>query len=375
MHQVILQIYNFIVRNTAALTLIAGSILAAVLLGLIAHFILFSILRSLGRHRETPVYTSLFQHTRKAARWFMVTLAVNFSLPLLEVEQPDFSAAPEIARSFIAPLIIITLSWFLIQLINVLEDMIFHHYKLERGDLKARKINTQFQLLKRILIIAIIIFAVGTILMTFDRIRQLGATILASAGIIGIIVGVAAQRSVANLLAGIQIALTEPIRLGDTVVVEGEFGTIEEITLTYVVVRIWDKRRLVLPIMYFIEKPFQNWTRESSNILGTVYVYTDYTIPVQAVRTEFLRLVQASPLWDGATAGLQVTALSGETVELRAVMSAGMAGDLWDLRCEIREKLVEFIQQSYPESLPKFRAEIRDTGNGKGMEGGSQKTE
>jgi small-conductance mechanosensitive channel len=365
MNQLVLQSYDFIVRNTAAFTLIAGSFLAAVLLGLIAHYVLYSIVRSLGRHRETPVYSSLDRHTGSAARWFIVFLAVNFSLPLLQVKQPELRPALDVARSVVAPLIIITLSWFLIKLVNVLEDTIYHHYELEKGDLKARRINTQFQLLKRIIIITIIVFAIGSILMTFDRIRQLGATILASAGIIGIIVGVAAQRSVANLLAGIQIALTEPIRLGDSVVVESEFGVIEEITLTYVVVKIWDNRRMVLPIMYFIEKPFQNWTREPTNLLGTVFLYTDYTIPVEAIRAEFLRLVNASPFWDGVTASLQVTNLTGETVEIRAVMSAGVSGKLWDFRCEIREKLVEFVQRNYPESLPKFRAEIKEKAEGR----------
>jgi small-conductance mechanosensitive channel len=247
--------------------------------------------------------------------------------------------------------------------VGVLEDVVSRHYHLDGGDVKTRRINTQFQVLKRILIIVIVVFAIGSVLMTFDRIRQLGAAILASAGIIGIIVGVAAQRSVANLLAGIQIALTEPIRLGDSVTVEGEFGTVEEITLTYVVVRLWDNRRMVLPIVYFIEKPFQNWTREHTNLLGTIHLYMDYTVPVEEVRAEFQRLLRESPKWDGGASGFQVTDLSHNTMELRATVSAATSGDLWDLRCELRERLILFLRERYPESLPKFRAEIRGLGS------------
>jgi len=197
-------------------------------------------------------------------------------------------------------------------------------------------------------------------LMTFEKVRQLGTSILASAGVIGIIVGVAAQRTIATFLAGIQIAVTQPIRIDDVVIVENEWGRIEEITLTYVVVRIWDLRRLVLPITYFIEKPFQNWTRVTADILGTVFIYVDYTVPIQAVREELHRILQNSKLWDKKVWGLQVTNTTEHTVELRALMSAPDASSAWDLRCEVRERLVEFIQKNYPDGLPKVRAEIRD---------------
>jgi small-conductance mechanosensitive channel len=205
------------------------------------------------------------------------------------------------------------------------------------------------------------ITALAAMLMTFEKVRQLGASILASAGIIGIIVGVAAQRTIATFLAGIQIAVTQPIRIDDVVIVENEWGRIEKITLTYVIVRIWDLRRLVLPITYFIEKPFQNWTRVTADILGTVFVYVDYTVPAQAVRDELQRILKSSTLWDGKVCGLQVTNTTEHTVELRALMSAADASKAWDLRCEVREKLVNFIQSNYPDGLPKVRAEIQQT--------------
>jgi small-conductance mechanosensitive channel len=199
--------------------------------------------------------------------------------------------------------------------------------------------------------------------MTFERVRQLGAGLLASAGVAGIVLGFAAQKSLATILAGIQIALTQPIRVEDVVIVEGEWGTIEEITLTYVVVRIWDMRRLIVPIHYFIEKPFQNWTRVSADILGTVNLYLDYSVPVEALREEFKRILDASDYWDGETWGVQVTDSTDKTMTVRPLMSAKNSGDAWNLRCEVREKLIAFVRENYPDALPRIRAEV-DSGGG-----------
>ena len=230
----------------------------------------------------------------------------------------------------------------LIKITFVIEDIILDQYKIdEKDNLRARKIYTQIQFLKRAAIIFIVILALGPILMTFDKVRQLGTSILASAGIISIIVGFAAQRSLGTLLAGFQIAITQPIRIDDVVIVENEWGKIEEITLTYVVVRIWDLRRLILPITYFLEKPFQNWSRTSTDILGTVYLYFDYTVPVQDLREELDRILDKSPLWDRKVSGLIVTNATEHTMELRALVSASDASKAWDLRCVVREKLIE----------------------------------
>ncbi len=241
----------------------------------------------------------------------------------------------------------------------VLEDYVTSRFDVGvRDNLKARKIHTQFRVLKRIAIVVVGILAFGTMLMTFERVRQLGTTILASAGVVGIVVGMAAQRTIATFIAGLQIAITQPIRVDDVVIVENEWGRIEEITLTYVVVRIWDLRRLIVPITYFIESPFQNWTRTSADVLGTVFVYTDYNVPVDAVREELHNILRKTEHWDGKVCVLQVTNASDRTMELRALMSAADASTAWTLRCEVREKLLEFIKTEYPQALPKMRAEL-----------------
>jgi small-conductance mechanosensitive channel len=244
------------------------------------------------------------------------------------------------------------------------EDLILNRYNINISDnLEARRIYTQTQTIRKILAVVIIIVAIALILMGFDSFRNLATGILASAGLASLVIGLAAQKIFGNFLAGIQIAFIQPIRVDDVVIVENEWGKIEDITLTYVVVRIWDLRRLVLPISYFIEKPFQNWTRVSADLLGTVFIYTDYTIPVQAVREELSSIVKNSDKWDGKVCGLQVTDTKEQTMELRVLVSAADSSLAWDLRCEIREKLIEFIQKKYPDALPKTRAELRNIEN------------
>jgi small-conductance mechanosensitive channel len=259
-------------------------------------------------------------------------------------------------------LLIISVAWLLIKLVYVLEDLILNQYSIDLKDnLEARRIHTQIQILKKVVIVVVGVLALAAALMTFEKVRQLGTTLLASAGIVGIIVGLAAQKSISTLFAGIQMDITQPIRIDDVVIVENEWGRIEEITLTYVVVRIWDLRRLIVPITYFLEKPFQNWTRISADLLGTVFLYVDYTVPVEAVRAELKRILESSPLWDKQVCTLQVTNATDRTVELRALMSAADSPRAWELRCDVREKLIGFIRQNYPDSLPKVRAELTES--------------
>lgn len=249
------------------------------------------------------------------------------------------------------------------RLVSSVEDAILAQYRLDAKDnLEARKIYTQVQVLKKLAVVIIVIFTVASMLMVFDSVRQLGASILASAGVLGIIVGFAAQRSIATIVAGFQIAMTQPIRIDDVVIVENEWGRIEEITLTYVVVRIWDLRRLIVPISYFIEKPFQNWTRVSADLLGSVVVYTDYTLPLQALRAEADRLLENSKLWDRKVKVVQVTDAKPDTMEVRVLVSAADAGTAWDLRCELREKLIDFVQREFPQCLPRFRTDLAGVG-------------
>jgi len=265
---------------------------------------------------------------------------------------------------FLAIWFIVGVAWLIIRIFAILKIIILSRYKLDvKDNLEARRISTKLGVIQRVLIVIIFILAASAILITFDKVRQIGVSILASAGIAGIIIGFAAQRSLATLIAGIQIAITQPIRIDDVVIVENEWGWIEEITLTYVVIRIWDQRRLVVPITYFIERPFQNWTRTSAELLGTVYLYADYGIPVDELRQELEKIVNASPIWDKRVAKIQVTNATEKTVEMRALISAENSSNAWELRCLVREKLIEFMQRNYPESLPRIRLETNKEDN------------
>jgi small-conductance mechanosensitive channel len=272
---------------------------------------------------------------------------------------PALAVSPDLQIVFsngVSLVVIGGVAFVLVELLDAAETAVLRQYPLQVADnLEARRIQTQVVVLKKVALVVIGIFTLASALMVFEPVRQLGTSILASAGIAGIIVGLAAQRSIATLLAGLQIAITQPIRLDDVVIVEGEWGRVEDITLTYVMVRIWDLRRLVVPITYFIEQPFQNWTHRSADVLGTVFLHVDYTVPVDAVRDELGRILQASPHWDGKVNVLQVTEARERTLELRALASAADASRAWDLRCEVREKLVAFLRERYPETLPRVR--------------------
>jgi small-conductance mechanosensitive channel len=255
--------------------------------------------------------------------------------------------------------LIAAVGFILYQLVNAGEEAVLNQFRIDvKDNLEARKVYTQVKVLKKIAVVVIVIFTAASMLMVFDSVRQLGTSILASAGVLGIIVGFAAQRSIATVLAGFQIALTQPIRLDDVVIVENEWGRIEEITLTYVVVLIWDHRRLVVPISYFIEKPFQNWTRVSADLLGSVFLFVDYTVPLKALRDELDRLLENSQRWDRKVKVIQVTDAKPNGMEVRVLVSALDAPTAWDLRCELREKLIDFLQRNHPQSLPRTRAEL-----------------
>lgn len=235
-------------------------------------------------------------------------------------------------------------SWFVLRIFAVIEAVIRQRYRdAGKSDIEARRITTNISLLRKIVNVLVVILAIAGVLMTFETVRQIGLSILASAGLAGIVIGFAAQRSLQTLIAGIQIAITQPVRLGDIVVVEKENGRVEEITLTYVVVRLWDERRIIVPITWFIDKPFQNWTRTSLELTGAVLLRVGYHVPVDDVRREFERIVARSPLWDKRIARLEVTDSGDVTMELRALVSAANATDLWNLRCSVREKLISFI--------------------------------
>ncbi|MFA5090030.1 MAG: mechanosensitive ion channel domain-containing protein [Candidatus Omnitrophota bacterium] len=267
--------------------------------------------------------------------------------------------------NFIHILLIALFGWVAIKIVYIVRDELLNRYDINtRDNVHARSMHTQMRVIANIIGVVIVLLTVSFVLMSFAEVRHIGVSILASAGIVGIVIGFAAQKTLGNLIAGIQIAIAQPIRLDDVVIIEDEWGWIEEITLTFVVVRIWDLRRLVVPISYFLEKPFQNWTRTSADLLGTVFIYTDYAVPVKEIRNELTRILQNCPKWDKKVNVLQVTNATDKTVELRALMSAEDSPTMWDLRCEVREKLLEFLQKRFPECLPRLRIEMNKEGSG-----------
>lgn len=252
--------------------------------------------------------------------------------------------------------LVFSIIWYIWNLITLIGKIIEKKFDTDTADnLSQRKVITQVTYLRRLSKVILIIIAASMILLSFNEVKKIGIGLLTSAGVAGLIIGFAAQKSISNLLAGFQIAFTQPIRIGDVVIIENEYGTIEEINLTYVVVRVWDERRIILPLSQFIEKPFQNWTRTSADLLGTVYLMCDYTIEIESLRKELDSILTASELWDERVQNIVVTDSTEKGVQIRALMSAKDSGTLWDLRCLVREKLITFIQENQSDSLPKIR--------------------
>ncbi len=335
----------------------AAILLLAVAGGWLAALLLLRIGRRLARLTETRLEELMAEMLKGPLRVLGLLLGLSLVLPVIGL--------PEGARGLVSHvlglLIIICLTWLGVRLTGVGEAWILDRYDISIPDnLKARAVQTQVRLIKRVVVVILLLVAVSTGLMTFDKVRQLGTGILASAGIAGIILGLAAQRTISTLIAGLQIAITQPFRIEDVLVVENEWGKVEEITLTYVVVRVWDQRRLVLPMTYFLEKPFQNWTRVSAELLGSVFLYMDYGVPVEALRGELERIVSESDLWDGRVCVLQVTNATERAMELRALVSAQDSSKLWDLRCLVRERLIDFVRRRCPGSFPKVRASLEE---------------
>ena len=323
-------------------------------LGLVALLVARLLLRH-GVRRGNPVLAeSLKSRCAGVLAWVLPLLGIFLTVPVSgpAAEQPWL-------RPLLVSMLIFGIGMLLVRFVRVLEDMLRERVQMDVADnLRARKIHTQFRILRQVLALVIWILAGSAILLQFDGFRQFGRGLLASAGIASIVIGFAAQRTLGNLIAGFQIAITQPIRLDDVVVVENEWGRIEEITLTYVIVKIWDDRRLVLPISYFLEKPFANWTRRTAEVLGTVFLHVDYSVPLDALRGKLEELVKNHPDWDGRVAEIVAFESRPTTLEIRALVSAADSGAAWRLRCHVREGLVTFLQQDYPTALPRFRAEF-----------------
>jgi len=280
----------------------------------------------------------------------LTTIALNFiTIP----EVWDNRLSHWVTISFIVGAV-----WLAINATHLFQDIAFYRYRISEPDnLVQRRIRTQLAFVVRLTIMLLLLFGLAAVLFTFPGARRVGTSLIASAGLASIIIGFAAQKSLANLVAGFQIAFTQPIRIDDVVIVENEWGVIEEITLTYVVVRIWDLRRLVVPITYFVEKPFQNWTRTSAELIGSVFLRTDYRVDVPALRTHLEKFLQSEPLWDKKNCVLQVTESYDSSIELRALVSSSTSPKLWDLRCIVREEMINYLQKHHPDSLPRNRTE------------------
>jgi len=317
--------------------------------------------------REAQVITAgLTGRTANPYDDLLIELVIRIAggvLPVAIATGVGYALAAHISGSatWIGLAVVAAVAWSLLQVVAMLDRLLLARLDLASADnLAARRIATQVTVIKKILTLLVIILSLAAVLMQFDGFRQIGASIAASVGLLSMIVGLAAQRTLGNVLAGIQIALTQPIRIDDVVIIEGEWGRIEEITMTYVVVAIWDQRRLIVPISQLIDKPFQNWTRTNAEIMGTVFLHCDYRAPLEALRTELARLVANDPRWDRRVANLQVTDAGERTIQVRALVSSADAGRNWDLRCAVREGLITFLKQSHPEALPRLRIDPQD---------------
>jgi len=322
----------------------------------IVHAATLAIMARVVRTRR-PYLLSVLDQTRNPTRLGLLLIAMAIAL----------QSAPLGAetRAFVSRLlglgVICLVGWMALTALGIAADIYLMRFAVATPDnLLARKHVTQVRVLLRVAEVIIVLVTLGFALMTFNEVREFGVTLFASAGVAGIVAGLAARPVMSNFLAGVQIAISQPIRIGDAVIVESEWGTVEEITFSYVVLKLWDLRRLVVPISYFIEKPFQNWTRTGSELVGAVMLYVDHTTPVDTVRKKLTEIVAQSKLWNGKVASLQVTDCKETTIELRALVSADNAGAVSDLRAEVREKLVDFLQREHPHALPRRRTEISD---------------
>ncbi|WP_110599459.1 mechanosensitive ion channel family protein [Salinicola lusitanus] len=292
----------------------------------------------------------------------LIPIFVLFSLFPVFITSARLDAALHDLTSLI---LIGSIAGVLIHGINISERALSERYKFDDEDAVARKVHTQITVLRKLINFIIVILALASMLMVFEKVRQLGASILASAGILGVVLGFSAQKVLGNLIAGIQIALTQPIQLNDSVIVEGEWGWVEELTLTYAVVRTWDWRRVVLPITYFVDHPFENWTRRDKDLIGVVILYVDYHLPMEPLRAECQRIAEASPFWTGRVCKVQMLEMTERNKQLRVLISSSGGPNTFDLRCEIREGLIDFICANYPEYLPTLRLDVpqRDGGS------------
>lgn len=349
------RMFGWIPSWFVGLSLVAGAILFALLLYRVAIWLLD---RAFGT--RLPLLSVFIARTSGPAQLALCLAAVALVLPLAPL---DDTIRTPLMRLFVVAFIAL-IGWISIRIVDMSAARYLQNFRDVTENFIARKHVTQVRVFKRVTDTIIVIITVSTALMTFDSVRQYGVSLFASAGAAGIIVGLAARPLLSNLIAGLQIAITQPIRIEDAVIIENEWGWVEDIAATYVVIRLWDWRRMVVPLSYFIEKPFQNWTRDTASLIGVIALHVDYRADVPRIRHWLEEAVKESKLWDGAVVNLQVIDADSRTIELRALVSARNAPQSWDLRCEMREKLIAFIRDEMPEALPRERAILIPQGGG-----------
>jgi small-conductance mechanosensitive channel len=318
------------------------------------HGLVLRVIRALLPNNQVFAH-KLLGKTKAPIRWALINIAVAVALRFAPF---DWQVTATIGKLLTASFVCLV-GLVAIKAMDLAVSLHLRRYRIDVEDnLLARKHLTQANILRRALVFLLVVVTAAIALMTFESVRQYGVSLLAAGGAAGVIVGLAAQPVLSNLFAGLQLAITQPIRIDDAVIVEGEWGTIEEITATYVVVKIWDWRRMIVPLRYFIEQPFQNWTRENASLIGVVMLYLDYQAPLDRIREKLTEIAQASPLWDKRVINLAVVETTERTMQVRVLVSARNAPTAFDLRCEVREKLISFIQEEAPEALPRHRNDV-----------------
>jgi small-conductance mechanosensitive channel len=326
---------------------------AAILIGLAIHKLTFRILTRVVENKDL-FWRSIVSRGRRPLRLAILTFTLSFAVTVA----PLAPRPAEIIRHILLIGFILVLGWSAKAALHIWTTVYLRRFKLDAEDnLLARAHVTQSRIAERIAGAMIVVLTIAAMLMTFPAVQQYGVSVMASAGVAGIVLGLALQPMLKNIFAGIQLAITQPIRIDDALIVEGEWGNVEEITSTYVVVKLWDWRRMILPLSYFIENPFQNWTRESSALIGTVMIYLDYSVPVAAIRKRVEEIANESKIWDRRVVNVQVTDFRENVMEIRILISANNAPKTFDMRCEMREKIIEFVQRDYPQALPKVRTD------------------
>lgn len=316
------------------------------------------LLRIVSAHAKNwhPLIQLMFLRTRRVMRFAFLILAMAVATPIVPLSDADDALVGKI----LVALLTILIGWIVLIVTGIAVERYVGHFHVDAADnLLARKAMTQMRVVSRALNVLIVTVTLGFALMSFDSVRHFGVSLFASAGVAGIVAGLAARPMLENLFSGLQLAITQPLRLEDAVVINNEWGWVEEITSTYIVVRLWDWRRQIVPLSYLFQTPFTNWTRSSSSIIGAIKIYLDYSVPVARIREQAEALVRASKLWDRNVVNVQVSDAKERTIEIRVLMSASDSSKAWDLRCEVREKLIDFVQREFPGALPTVREHIR----------------